>query len=141
MENITESLFRINNLVEKPWIEDAPSYLGITGSYILTPEIFDWIERTKPGKNGKIQLTDSIQMQLQDQIIYGHLFEERRYDVGDMLKWIKTNIELALGDSVFGPALVPFIKQILGRQPHTEVSKDLLADRSLRASGRFQATL
>jgi UTP--glucose-1-phosphate uridylyltransferase len=126
-DKITDTLFRINDLVEKPGIEDAPSNLGITGSYILTPEIFDCIERTKPGKNGEIQLTDSIRMLLQDQDIYGQLFEGRRYDVGDMLKWIKTNIELALDDPKFGPELLPFIGHILGKRPLGKISKDLLS--------------
>ena len=113
-EKIGDRTYLINDLVEKPSPENAPSNLGITGTYLLTPKIFDCIERTEPGRNGEIQLTDAIRMLRQEQKVYGHGFEGTRYDIGDKLGWLKTSIELALKDQELGPQLRPFVESFIG---------------------------
>jgi UTP--glucose-1-phosphate uridylyltransferase len=92
----TEGVYRINNLVEKPAAEKAPSDLAIIGRYILTPDIFDVLAKAKPGKGGEIQLTDAIQKLLHTRPVYGYLFRGRRYDAGDKLGFLKATVDFAL---------------------------------------------
>lgn len=87
-----EHLYRIEDLVEKPKREKAPSGLGILGRYILTPEIFDCIEKTKPGVGNEIQLTDALRMLGKEQEIYAYAFYGRRYDLGNKMEWLKTTV-------------------------------------------------
>ena len=87
--------------------------MGITGTYILTPRIFECISRTKPGYNGEIQLTDAMQLLLKEERILAYQFEGKRYDIGDMLGWLKTNMELSLNHPVYGPELRKYITEIL----------------------------
>jgi UTP--glucose-1-phosphate uridylyltransferase len=89
-------IFRISDLVEKPRPENAPSDLAIIGRYILTPQIFDILEKARPGKGDEIQLTDAIQELLKTQPVYGYQFEGRRYDAGDKLGYLKATVDLAL---------------------------------------------
>ncbi len=93
---ISERLCQVLNMVEKPRAEEAPSDLGIIGRYILTPEIFDALAVTQPGRNQEIQLTDAMKLLLQKQEIYGYQFEGTRYDTGTPLAWLEANITLAL---------------------------------------------
>jgi UTP--glucose-1-phosphate uridylyltransferase len=112
-EKLEDGLYRIKNMVEKPSVEESPSTLGITGSYILTPEIFDCIERTKPGVLGEIQLTDAMKLLLESQEIYGLLIEGRRYDIGNKLDWFKANIELILERDEFREPMKEHLKRLL----------------------------
>ncbi len=89
-------VYRINDLVEKPSAEDAPSDLAIIGRYILTPDIFGLLERAKPGKGGEIQLTDAIRKLLHTRPVYGYLFRGKRYDAGDKLGFLKATVDFAL---------------------------------------------
>ena len=91
-----DNVFRINSLVEKPDPENAPSNMAIIGRYILTPDIFDILEKSKPGKGGEIQLTDAINLLLQKRPVYGYLFEGKRYDAGDKLGYLKATVDFAL---------------------------------------------
>ena len=106
----TDSICKIEDLVEKPPVEKAPSNLAIIGRYILTPEIFEILEKTKPGKNKEIQLTDALRELLDDQVIYGHKFEGIRYDAGDKVGYLKANISFALKDPEISTPLKAFIK-------------------------------
>lgn len=101
-DRIDETHYRITDIVEKPAPEDAPSNLGAIGRYILTPEIFDLLKETKPGKKGEIQLTDALR-KLQESI--GLVTACTRYDIGDKAGWMKSNLELTMKHSVFGPIL------------------------------------
>jgi UTP--glucose-1-phosphate uridylyltransferase len=92
----SENVYRINGLVEKPAPEKAPSSLAIIGRYILTPDIFDVLEKAKPGKGGEIQLTDAINELLQKRPVYGFLFTGKRYDAGDKLGYLKATVDFAL---------------------------------------------
>lgn len=81
---IKEGLFQISDMVEKPDAKDAPSNLAVIGRYILTPDIFDIIEQTPPGKNGEIQLTDALLTQAQKGCVLGYKFKGRRFDCGSV---------------------------------------------------------
>jgi UTP--glucose-1-phosphate uridylyltransferase len=94
-ESLGDGVYRVKDLVEKPRPEDAPSNLGIVGRYILMPEIFDAIARTKPGKGGEIQLTDAIKLLLKSQPVYACEFEGTRHDTGNPDGWLKANIAWA----------------------------------------------
>nr|QNO53209.1 UTP--glucose-1-phosphate uridylyltransferase AglF [Methanosarcinales archaeon ANME-1 ERB6] len=109
MEN--EHLYRIEDLVEKPKREEAPSNLGILGRYILTPEIFDCIEKTKPGVGNEIQLTDALRMLGKEQEIYAYEFYGRRYDLGNKMEWLKTTFDVALSREEFRGELLAYIKK------------------------------
>jgi UTP--glucose-1-phosphate uridylyltransferase len=83
------------------------------GRYVLTPAIFDILERTPPGKGGEIQLTDALQLLLKNERILGLEFIGRRYDIGDKLDWLKATVELALQRNDLGPALEAHIRDLL----------------------------
>jgi len=101
---ITDRVYKVNNLVEKPQIDLAPSNVAILGRYIITPEIFDILDNTKPGKGGEIQLTDALKTLAAKQEMYAYIFEGRRYDVGDKLGFLEATVEFALKrDELKGP--------------------------------------
>ena len=89
-------LHRIKGLVEKPDPEDAPSDFGIVGAYALTPDIFDAIEHTPPGKNDEIQLTDALRVLSRHEPLYAFEFDGRRLDIGTKQDWLRANIVLGL---------------------------------------------
>ncbi|CAN5456307.1 UTP--glucose-1-phosphate uridylyltransferase GalU [soil metagenome] len=107
---------RITGLVEKPAPGTAPSNLAIIGRYVLRPEIFDVLEKTKPGKGGEIQLTDALQTLAEKNIaggVYGVIFRGRRYDTGDRVDYIKAIVQLAVERDDLGPELRPWLKQFV----------------------------
>ncbi|MCB2293969.1 UTP--glucose-1-phosphate uridylyltransferase GalU [Clostridium algoriphilum] len=93
---ISDRVYKVNNLVEKPGVDIAPSNVAILGRYIITPEIFDILDNTKPGKGGEIQLTDALKTLIARQDMYAYIFEGRRYDVGDKLGFLQATVEFAL---------------------------------------------
>jgi UTP--glucose-1-phosphate uridylyltransferase len=95
-ESVSPRLHQVLRLVEKPGPKEAPSNLGVVGRYILTPQVFQALEATPPGKGGEIQLTDGLQLLLNQQSIYGYEFEGTRYDAGTPLGMLKAGISLAL---------------------------------------------
>jgi UTP--glucose-1-phosphate uridylyltransferase len=97
-------LVRINDIVEKPSAEEAPSNLAVMGRYIFTPEIFDVIDKTLPGKGNEIQLTDAVKALLEQQAVYGWTFVEGRFDIGNKLDYLRATVELALEREDLGPA-------------------------------------
>jgi UTP--glucose-1-phosphate uridylyltransferase len=88
--------YRVTSIVEKPRPEDAPSNLAVIGRYVLTPKVFDKLEQTQRGAGGEIQLTDAIQALMEEQGVYGHAFEGKRYDAGTTMGWLQASVELAL---------------------------------------------
>ena len=90
---IEDNTYKVDNLVEKPKLEDAPSNLGITGRYVLTSDIFDKLRNTQPGVGGEIQLTDAINEQ---DNVYATAFEGKIYDIGNTIEWLKSSIDMAL---------------------------------------------
>ncbi len=107
-----DNLYKINSIVEKPQPKDAPSTLGVIGRYVFNPEIFDCLEKIKPGKGGEIQLTDAIQMLLSQQSIFAYQFEGKRYDCGDKLGFMKANIEFSKRHPEIGKEFIEFLKLI-----------------------------
>lgn len=105
--------YEVKSFVEKPEPGTAPSNLAIMGRYILTPEIFTFLEKQTPGAGGEIQLTDAIQQLNKVQRVFAYDFEGKRYDVGEKLGFIKTTIEFALEDEDLGPQVMEFLEEIM----------------------------
>ena len=93
---ISDRLYKVKNLVEKPRVDLAPSNIAILGRYIITPEIFDILDNTLPGNGGEIQLTDALKTLISRQDMYAYEFSGRRYDVGDKLGFLQATVEFAL---------------------------------------------
>ena len=113
-----EDIVRVTGLVEKPAKEDAPSNLAIIGRYVLTPQVFDILERTEPGKGGEIQLTDALQELAADPDgpgVRGVVFRGRRYDTGDRVDYIKAIVQLASDRDDLGPELRPWLKDFAAK--------------------------
>ena len=105
---IEENVYKINRLVEKPALKDAPSNLAIMGRYVLTPDIFEHIENTEPGVGGEIQLTDALS---QLDSIYGQVFTGESYDIGNRIDWLKTSLKFAMNDPEAKDDILDFIKE------------------------------
>ena len=99
-EALADNLYRVHNLVEKPKQEDAPSRLAVLGRYILTPDIFNILENTKPGVGNEVQLTDALAASKTD--TYALAYEGIRYDIGDKLGYLKATVEYALRNEELG---------------------------------------
>jgi UTP--glucose-1-phosphate uridylyltransferase len=108
-----ENRWRISDLVEKPPVEKAPSNLAIIGRYILPPEIFEAIEKTKPGAGGEIQLTDSLRnLMAAGCRLTGYRYEGRRYDAGDKLGFLEATVEVALSRADLGERFRTYLKTL-----------------------------
>ncbi|NRT60121.1 UTP--glucose-1-phosphate uridylyltransferase [Clostridium saccharoperbutylacetonicum] len=94
--HIEDRVYKVKDLVEKPAKEEAPSNVAILGRYIITPEIFNILENTKPGKGGEIQLTDALKTLISKEAMYAYNFEGKRYDVGDKFGFLQATVEFAL---------------------------------------------
>ncbi|WJQ07014.1 UTP--glucose-1-phosphate uridylyltransferase GalU [Geobacillus stearothermophilus] len=105
--------YQVRQFVEKPAPGTAPSNLAIMGRYILTPEIFLFLEKQEAGAGGEIQLTDAIQKLNEIQRVFAYEFEGKRYDVGEKLGFIKTTIEFALQHDELREDLIQFMEKIL----------------------------
>lgn len=105
--------YAVNNFVEKPALGTAPSNLAIMGRYVLTPEIFRFLEKQQIGAGGEIQLTDAIQQLNQIQRVFAYDFEGKRYDVGEKLGFITTTIEFALQHNELQQDLLNYLEAIL----------------------------
>jgi len=97
-----ERLLQISDLVEKPPADKAPSNWGVTGRYVLPPEIFDHLVETKPGAGGEIQLTDGLRALAQGPGLWGYVYDGKTHDAGDKLGFLKATVELALKDPKLG---------------------------------------
>ena len=105
---IENNIYKVDNLVEKPKLEDAPSNLGITGRYILTPDIFDQLDEIDAGVGGEIQLTDAINNQ---ENVYATTFEGTIYDIGNTIEWLKSSIDMALTHDDVREDIINHMKQ------------------------------
>ncbi|GAB3654870.1 UTP--glucose-1-phosphate uridylyltransferase GalU [Zhihengliuella somnathii] len=106
---------KVNGLVEKPAPEDAPSNLAVIGRYVLSPKVFEVLEKTGPGRGNEIQLTDALETLAQDDGegggVYAVTFKGRRFDTGDKLSYLKAVVELAAERDDLGPGLKPWLKE------------------------------
>jgi UTP--glucose-1-phosphate uridylyltransferase len=109
-------LVRLRGIVEKPKAEDAPSDLAVMGRYLFTSEIFDALDRTKPGVGGEIQLTDAIAILLTEMPVYGFVFDEGRFDIGKKLDFLRATVELALDRDDLGPEFAEFLADVVRRR-------------------------
>ena len=113
-----DGVYRINELVEKPSAETAPSDLAIIGRYILTPDIFEILERSRPGKGGEIQLTDAIATLLKQRPVYGYLFKGKRYDAGDKLGYLKATVDFALKNPELSGQFSTYLMEVAKKLKH-----------------------
>ncbi|MCJ1785021.1 UTP--glucose-1-phosphate uridylyltransferase GalU [Mammaliicoccus sciuri] len=105
-------LYEVNRFVEKPEQGTAPSNLAIMGRYVLSPEIFDYLENQTEGSGGEIQLTDAIERLNKDDKVYAYDFEGQRYDVGEKIGFVKTTIEYALKDEEMRDEIKRYIQTL-----------------------------
>jgi UTP--glucose-1-phosphate uridylyltransferase len=105
-------LYRIEDMVEKPSPQQAPSNLAVIGRYILTPAIWKSLASTSPGAGGEIQLTDGLRGLLATEPVYGYVFEGKRYDAGDKLGFLQATVELALQRPDLGKAFRRYLKSL-----------------------------
>jgi len=108
---IEPDLIRIEDIVEKPSLENAPSDMGAVGRYIFVPEIFDCLKKTGRGVGDEIQLTDAIRLLLKEQPVYAYSFKGKRYDTGDKMGYIETIVEFALRDEYLNQELMAFLQK------------------------------
>lgn len=112
-KKISDTIWEVSELIEKPEVEKSPSNLAIAGRYILTPEIFKAIEQTLPGKNNEIQLTDAMRIMLKRENIYCNIIEGKRYDIGNKMDYLKTTVEFALKRKEFAAPFLAFLEEMV----------------------------
>ncbi len=112
VEEVEDGVYRIKDMVEKPSAAEAPSDLAIIGRYVLTPDIFDEIEKTTPGAIGEIQITDAMRALLKKREFYAVRFEGTRYDAGDKLGYLIASVEFALKHSELAPGFREYLKSL-----------------------------
>lgn len=115
---VDERLYQVNDMVEKPSIENAPSNIAVLGRYIITPEIFEYLETQDAGKGGEIQLTDALKRLAKDQVMYAYDFKGKRYDVGTKIGFIEANIEFALRTPELREEMKVYLKEL-----HSDMDK------------------
>jgi len=104
----------VRRLVEKPKPETAPSNLGITGTYVFSKKLFDYLEKTKPDARGEVQLTDALQLMVEHgHRVVAYRFEGRRFDIGDIRTWMEANLELTFRSPEYGASLRKYALQLL----------------------------
>jgi len=111
-QKVENDIVRINDMVEKPKPEEAPSNLAIIGRYILTPKIFEYLGEGKKGAGGEIQLTDAMKTLLKEQPVYGYKFKGKRFDCGDKAGFQMANLSFALERPDMRDTLIKFIKEV-----------------------------
>lgn len=109
---IRERIYKINDMVEKPAIESAPSNIAVLGRYIITPEIFEILEHTGKGAGGEIQLTDGLKTLAKREEMIAYDFMGKRYDVGDKLGFLSATVEYALRDPQLGSAFKSYLENL-----------------------------
>ena len=111
--SLDEKTVEMEDFIEKPSVEEAPSKLACLGRYLLTPKIFDYLEKTEPGKGGEIQLTDAIVAMMKDgEKVLAYNFEGKRYDIGNKFGLLKANIEFGLRNEETREELLTYLKKL-----------------------------
>ncbi len=111
-----ERTFIVNDMVEKPAVEEAPSRLAVLGRYVITPEVFAILEQTPPGRGNEIQLTDALKVLAKEQAMYAYNFEGRRYDVGDKQGFLEATVEMALKRPDLRDKFMAYLKDIVAKE-------------------------
>lgn len=112
-QRIGDRIYTVNDMIEKPKPEDAPTDVAVLGRYVITPEIFEKLENTKPGAGGEIQLTDALKALAKEQSMYAYDFEGRRYDVGDRLGFLEATVEYALRREDLNDDFKAYLKNVI----------------------------
>jgi len=115
VKHIEEDIYLVEDLVEKPKKEEAPSNLAIVGRYLLTPKIFEKLKVTPVGKGGEIQLTDAIRLLLEDEVVYAIKIESKVYDTGTPLGYLTTLVEYALKREDLRDDFLRFLEDIVSK--------------------------
>lgn len=110
------NLLKVKDMIEKPSVEEAPSRFAALGRYVITPEVFDVLEQTKPGKGGEIQLTDALRVMAHNGSVYAYNFTGKRYDTGNKLGYLKATVEFALRRPDLGPQFRQYLKDLLEKE-------------------------
>ncbi len=111
-EEVEDGVYQITDMVEKPAFADAPSDLAIIGRYVLTPDIFDEIDQTRPGAIGEIQITDAMKALMKKRPFYAVRFEGTRYDAGDKLGFLIATVQYALKHGELAPQFREYLKSL-----------------------------
>lgn len=111
-EKINPNILNLDQLIEKPAIDEAPTNLAITGRYILTPDIFDKLKETEVGVGDELHLTDAL-AKLDE--VYGVIFEGKSFSMDDRVEWLKTSIKFALDDDEFSDELIEYIGEVVNK--------------------------
>ena len=110
---ISPGVLKLDTIVEKPLLADAPSRFAVAARYVFTPAIFDCIDQTKPGKGGEIQLTDAIKLLMsRGEPVHGVVLTSRRHDIGSPLEWLKTNLIFAARDEKLSAQIAPLAREL-----------------------------
>ena len=131
--HIEDRIYKVQDMIEKPALDQAPSNIAILGRYIITPSIFHKLELTNPGRNGEIQLTDALKQLLKDEAVYAYNFEGKRYDVGSKLGFLQATVEFALQRDDLSEEFSSYLHELVaeskatpsGEAAATLISKDL----------------
>ena len=112
-DEIAPGLIRATKFIEKPKIEEAPSRLAVSARYVLSPGIFDCLERTPPGKGGELQLTDAMAALMNAEPLYGLRYDGQRHDIGNKLDFIKANVQFGLERADIGAVLKEWLAAVV----------------------------
>ncbi|MFB6363158.1 UTP--glucose-1-phosphate uridylyltransferase GalU [Paenibacillus elgii] len=123
VSNRNGRLYEIERLVEKPPLGKAPSNLAIMGRYILTPGIFDYLDLQEAGTGGEIQLTDAIQKLNETEKVYAYQFIGTRYDIGEKLGYILTNLDFALKNEELNRPLLKALEKMVEHEEASELTR------------------
>ena len=107
-----KGLLKVDDMIEKPSISEAPSRVAALGRFVITPEVFEVLEQTAPGKGGEIQLTDALRVMAHAGNVYAYCFEGKRYDTGDKLGFLKATVEYALRRDDLGDDFHTYLKNL-----------------------------
>lgn len=111
---VEDRVYKVDDMVEKPKMEEAPSQVAVLGRYIITPEIFDYLETQGAGCGGEIQLTDALKRLAKDQQVYAYDFKGHRYDVGSKMGFLQANIEFALRNEEVRADMIEYLGKLHG---------------------------
>lgn len=111
-KQVDERVYKVQDMVEKPSMEEAPSNIAVLGRYIITPEIFPFLETQDAGKGGEIQLTDALKRLAKEQAMYAYDFKGHRYDVGSKIGFLQANVEFALRDDALKDDVKIYLQQL-----------------------------
>lgn len=128
-EKLKDRVYALEDMIEKPPIDEAPSNVAILGRYIITPEIFDILSTIKPGKNNEIQLTDALKVLMTKEKIYAYNFEGKRYDVGDKLGFLEATVEFALKNKELQKQFMRYIQSIKNNPNFSSLYEEILKEK------------